>query len=44
MYGPDHFASLEPSEFLSMVMAINNIKKAIEGDGIKKPTKSEKRI
>jgi len=38
--GPDHKASLEPSEFKAMVAAIRNVGLAL-GDGIKRPTKSE---
>jgi N,N'-diacetyllegionaminate synthase len=38
--GPDHKASLEPSELKEMVKAIRNIEIAL-GDGIKKPNKSE---
>ena len=38
--GPDHKASLEPSELREMVKAIRNIEMAL-GDGIKKPNKSE---
>jgi N,N'-diacetyllegionaminate synthase len=38
--GPDHKASLEPSELKSMVVAIRNIEVAL-GDGIKRPTPSE---
>jgi len=38
--GPDHKASLEPSELKSMVGAIRNIEVAL-GDGIKRPTQSE---
>ncbi len=38
--GPDHKASLEPLELLSMVKAIRNVEIAL-GDGIKKPSKSE---
>ncbi len=38
--GPDHKASLEPSEFEEMVRAIRNVEKAM-GDGIKKPMPSE---
>ncbi len=38
--GPDHRASLEPSELTSMVSAIRNIEKAL-GAGIKKPSPSE---
>ena len=40
MEGPDHKASLEPDELISMVRAIRNIEKAL-GDGIKRPTPSE---
>jgi N,N'-diacetyllegionaminate synthase len=42
MKGPDHEASLEPSELKFMVQSIRNIEKSL-GDGIKKPTKSEKK-
>jgi N,N'-diacetyllegionaminate synthase len=38
--GPDHQASLEPTEFQEMVKAIRNVEKAL-GDGIKKPSSSE---
>lgn len=38
--GPDHQASLEPSELTAMVTAIRNIEVAL-GDGIKRPTPSE---
>lgn len=40
MDGPDHRASLEPSELRNMVTAIRNIERAM-GDGTKKPSKSE---
>ena len=40
LLGPDHKASLEPSELKSMVTAIRNIEVAL-GDGIKRPTPSE---
>jgi N,N'-diacetyllegionaminate synthase len=40
MDGPDHAASLEPSELKQMVDSIRNIEKAM-GDGQKKPSKSE---
>lgn len=43
MEGPDHKASLEPSEMKSMVDAIRNIEQAL-GDGIKRPNASEIRI
>jgi len=42
MEGPDHKASLEPSELNAMVNAIRNIEKAM-GNGIKKPSKSEEK-
>lgn len=40
MEGPDHKASLEPSELKAMVKAIRNIELVL-GSGIKKPSKSE---
>ena len=40
MVGPDHKASLEPDELVSMVKAIRNIELAL-GGSIKKPSKSE---
>jgi N,N'-diacetyllegionaminate synthase len=40
MKGPDHAASLEPTELKAMVDAIRNIEAAL-GDGIKKPSSSE---
>jgi len=42
MEGPDHKASLEPEELQSMVRAIRNIEAAM-GDGIKRPSESEKK-
>jgi N-acetylneuraminate synthase len=39
--GPDHKASLEPNELKEMVRAIRNTEKAIDGSGIKEPSKSE---
>lgn len=39
--GPDHKASLEPSEFKNMVQAIRNTELALSGKGIKSPSKSE---
>lgn len=42
MPGPDHLASLEPSEFAAMVAAIRNIERAL-GDGIKRPSPSERK-
>jgi len=38
--GPDHRASLEPHEFVSMVDCIRNIEAAL-GDGVKRPSPSE---
>lgn len=38
--GPDHKASLEPSELTAMVAAIRNIEIAL-GDGVKRPSPSE---
>jgi N,N'-diacetyllegionaminate synthase len=43
MNGPDHAASLEPEELVTMVSSIRNIEKAISGTGIKEPSKSEKK-
>lgn len=40
MEGPDHKASLEPSELKAMITAIRNIERAL-GNGEKKPAKSE---
>ncbi|EMJ92086.1 N-acetylneuraminate synthase [Leptospira alstonii] len=42
MAGPDHKASLEPDELKLMVSSIRNIERAM-GDGIKRPSKSEKK-
>ncbi len=39
--GPDHAASLEPSELKDMVSAIRNIELALSGSGKKEPSKSE---
>ena len=41
MPGPDHKASLEPDQFATMVHGIRTIERAL-GDGIKRPTPSEK--
>lgn len=41
MAGPDHAASLEPTELKAMVSAIRNIEAAISGTGIKEPSASE---
>lgn len=40
MRGPDHVASLEPSQFRQMVLEIRNVEKAL-GNGIKEPSLSE---
>lgn len=39
--GPDHLASLEPNELKNMVSSIRNIERAISGNGIKEPSRSE---
>lgn len=39
--GPDHKASLEPEELVTMVRAIRNVELAL-GDGIKRPSLSER--
>lgn len=39
--GPDHAASLDPSELKNMISAIRNIEKALSGSGKKEPSKSE---
>jgi N,N'-diacetyllegionaminate synthase len=39
--GPDHIASLEPSELKAMVRSIRNIESAISGSGLKEPSASE---
>lgn len=39
--GPDHIASLDPSELKNMIQAIRNIELAIAGTGIKEPSESE---
>lgn len=41
MEGPDHLASLEPSELKQMVSAIRNVELAISGSGYKEPSNSE---
>ncbi len=43
MRGPDHRASLEPSEFKEMVVVIRDVEKAL-GDGAKRLTEEEKEI
>lgn len=42
MEGPDHKASLEPAQLQAMVRAVRNIEAAL-GDGMKRPSESEKR-
>ena len=39
--GPDHRASINPVELISMVEAIRNIELALSGNGLKKPSQSE---
>jgi N,N'-diacetyllegionaminate synthase len=41
MPGPDHKASLDPSELKNMIQAIRNIESAMAGTGIKEPSQSE---
>lgn len=41
--GPDHQASLEPDELQQMVCAIRNIEHALSGDGVKRPSESERK-
>lgn len=43
MEGPDHKASLEPSELAALVRAIRNVERAL-GDGLKRPSPGEKEI
>lgn len=43
MEGPDHKASLEPNELKAMVSAIRNIEKAVDGDGTKHISDSERK-
>lgn len=43
MEGPDHKASLEPTELKSMVDAIRNIERAVSGDGEKHVSNSERK-
>ena len=42
MEGPDHRASLDPTQLKEMVCAIRNIEIAL-GDGVKTPSKSEQK-
>lgn len=39
--GPDHAASLEPSELKAMVQSIRNLEMALTGTGLKLPSESE---
>lgn len=39
--GPDHKASLQPSELSQMIKAIRNIELALSGSGLKEPSNSE---
>lgn len=39
--GPDHRASLEPSEFEALVRNIRNVESALQGNGAKQPRPSE---
>jgi N-acetylneuraminate synthase/N,N'-diacetyllegionaminate synthase len=41
MVGPDHAASLDPSELKKMVESIRNIESAVAGSGLKEPSNSE---
>ena len=41
MSGPDHAASLDPSELMAMVKAIRNIERAMSGSGLKEVSPSE---
>jgi N,N'-diacetyllegionaminate synthase len=41
--GPDHKASLEPSELKAMVDAIRNVEMAVSGTGLKMPSFSEQK-
>lgn len=43
MEGPDHKASIEPDELKTMVRAIRNIEKALNGDGTKHVSESERK-
>lgn len=41
--GPDHIASLEPTELKLMIHAIRNVEAAISGSGMKYPSNSEEK-
>ena len=44
MEGPDHKASLEPSELKTLVASVRHIAEALSGDGTKTPVKAERAI
>jgi N,N'-diacetyllegionaminate synthase len=43
MEGPDHKASLDPSELKAMIAAIRNVEMAMAGNGSKQPSESERK-
>jgi N,N'-diacetyllegionaminate synthase len=43
MSGPDHLASLEPSELKQMIQSIRNIELALSGNSKKEPSLSEQK-
>lgn len=43
MEGPDHLASIEPLELAALVSGARNIEQALGGDGLKSPSKSERK-
>lgn len=43
MVGPDHSASLNPSELKDLVDSIRNVELAVSGSGLKYPSESEKK-
>ena len=44
MEGPDHKASLEPSELKTLVTSVRHVTDALSGDGTKTPVKAERAI
>ena len=44
MEGPDHKASLEPSELKTLVASVRHVTDALSGDGTKTPVKAERAI
>lgn len=44
MEGPDHKASLEPSELKTLVASVHHIAEALSGDGTKTPVEAERAI